>query len=264
MTLIPVGDGTRLRVYPHGAGRPLVLISGLGGTGGFWTGLVEALGPGFHTVRFDQRGIANSERGTGPVTVASLARDSWDLIDALALDQPILCGHSTGGAIVQKMVLMRPGAVPGIILSGSWAGPDKFMERMFQLRLDMLETSPDRYAALSALLGTTPRWQRDNPEAIQTTIDQVPQSANVAIIEERIHALLSHDCRADLPGIPTPALILGAEDDMIVPPYLQEELASLLPNAELHLLDHGGHFYPVTRPADTAERLQSWLHDIEI
>jgi aminoacrylate hydrolase len=263
MTFIPVGDGTRLRVDTSGDGRPLVLISGLGGTAGFWSNLVEALGSSLHAVRFDQRGIAGSGRGAAPVTIDSLAQDSWDIIDTLKLDQPILCGHSTGGAIVQQMVLMRPGMVPGIVLSGSWAGPDKFMQQMFELRLDLLNTAPERYAALTALMASPPRWQQANPQAVQKAIDHVPQPTNVVIIQERIRALLSHDCRNALPDVSTPALILGAEDDMIVPPYLQEELASLLPNAQLQLLDHGGHFYPVTRPGDTAELLQRWLQHIE-
>ena len=116
MTFIPVGDGTRLRVDTGGHGRPLVLISGLGGTSDFWSTLVEALGADIHTVRFDQRGIAGSERGSAPVTIDTLAQDSWDIIDELGFDQPILCGHSTGGAIVQTMLLMRPGLVPGIVL----------------------------------------------------------------------------------------------------------------------------------------------------
>ena len=87
----------------------------------------------------------------------------------------------------------------------------------------------------------------------------MPSETEAAIIRERIEALLAHDCRVRLARLRTPALVLGSEDDMIVPVYLQEELAALLSGAPLHRFDTGGHFFPVTRPADTARVLLEWI-----
>ena len=55
-----------------------------------------------------------------------------------------------------------------------------------------------------------------------------------------IGALLGHDCRDRVSAIRERCLVLGAEDDMIVPAYLQEELAAALGQSELRLFDHGG------------------------
>ncbi|MFY0612741.1 MAG: alpha/beta fold hydrolase [Hyphomicrobiaceae bacterium] len=263
MAMITLRDGAKLSVETAGSGRPLVLISGLGGTGGFWAPLVEALGPILQTICFDQRGVGGSELGREPVSIRSLAEDTWEIVDALAGERPVLCGHSTGGAIVQEMELARPGAAAGLVLSGTWAGPDVFMERLFQTRLDVLTRLPEHYAMLSALIGSPTRWLRDHPDALVQAAAQTPNETQAAVIAERIKALLAHDCRDRLAKAATPALVLGTEDDVIVPVYLQEELAALLSEAELHLFDKGGHFYPVTRPADMATLLHDWLTKLD-
>ena len=262
MSTVALEDGALLHVEDSGVGQPLVLISGLGGTGGFWSALVSALGDKVRAVRFDQRGIASSTRGTQPVTIESLAQDTWAIVDALGIDEPILCGHSTGGAIVQRMVLQRPNIAHGLILSGSWAGPDWYVERMFRLRLELLETAPKRYLELAALLASPPRWLRDRPHILEKTLDQELGPEETAVVKERIQALLSHDCRDLLGEITVPCLVLGAEDDMIIPPYLQDELAQLLPNSSCHTFQSGGHFYPVTRPEDTAEQINRWMAEL--
>ena len=42
-------------------------------------------------------------------------------------------------------------------------------------------------------------------------------------------------------------LVQGAEDDLIVPAFLNRELAGLIPHAKLQMLPTGGHMYPITR-----------------
>jgi pimeloyl-ACP methyl ester carboxylesterase len=258
MATVTLRDGARLAVDVSGEGRAVVLVSGLGGTGAFWRQLVEALGDGFRTIRFDQRGIGASERGTVPVTVRTLAEDVWEIIDALALDTPVLCGHSTGGAIVQEMALLRPGAAGSLILSGTWVGPDPFLTTLFGARRELLKISPRSYVELAALFSSPPRWHHAHPAALEAAGKVVPDAAQVAIIDERIGALLGHDCRDRISEIRERCIVLGAEDDMIVPAYLQEELAAALGQSELRLFDHGGHFFPVTRAEETAAVIRRW------
>src|SRR4051794_40414690 len=67
------------------------------------------------------------------------------------------------------------------------------------------------------------------------------------VVAERIQALVSFDRSAEVARITAPVLIQGAEDDLIVPAFLQRELAAALPRAETHFFTTGGHFFPVTR-----------------
>lgn len=259
MPTISLRDGATIKVEVSGSGTPIVLISGLGGTSRFWAPLIKELGPSFHTISFDQRGIGASERGSAAVDIQCLAEDTWEIIDALGIKDPILCGHSTGGAIVQEMALNRPQDPSGIILSGSWVGPDPFVTNMFNIRLEILKKQPHLYAGLAALLGSTPRWHRANAEALQQAMASVPSGMEIRIIRERIEALLAHDCRNEISNLKPRTLVLGSEDDVIIPVYLQEELASLANNATLHTFDKGGHFFPISRPGDAATVIRQWL-----
>jgi pimeloyl-ACP methyl ester carboxylesterase len=45
---------------------------------------------------------------------------------------------------------------------------------------------------------------------------------------------------------------------LIVPAFLQEEMAALMPGSTLHLLEDGGHFFPVTRLAQFTGAVLSW------
>lgn len=263
MPMISLSDDAKARVEVAGSGPALVLISGLGGTLGFWDRLLEELGSNVRTIRFDQRGVGGSERGLQPVTIGSLAADAWHIIDALGVEHPVLCGHSTGGAIVQEMELMRAGTASGIVLSGSWAGPNLFMTRLFDIRREILTKLPERYAEFSALLGSPPRWLHETPGVLQQAMAHVPNDVEAGVISERMEALLAHDCRTRLSGIIAPTLVLGAEDDMIVPAYLQEELAALLNDPQIHVFDKGGHFYPITRTAETAKLLLNWMAKLD-
>ena len=65
---------------------------------------------GYRVVAFDLRGqheLAHSDRYDA-YAIASLAADSLRLADRFALDRPHLLGHSFGGLVAQRAVVMRP------------------------------------------------------------------------------------------------------------------------------------------------------------
>ena len=72
-SLATLPDGARLAVHTEGEGPALLLVSGLGGTAAFWSPLLPLLAPRFRVIRFDQRGIGASTRGSAPVTIDRLA-----------------------------------------------------------------------------------------------------------------------------------------------------------------------------------------------
>ncbi len=253
---VALPDGARLAARETGEGDPVLLVSGLGGTGGFWRPVVAAM-PWRRCVVFDQRGVAASTRGEAPVDIAQLARDAWAVLDARGIGRAHLVGHSTGGCIVQEMALQAPGRAAGLVLGGTWGGPDAYMQALFAMRLALLDASPALYEQTGAFLSYPAPWLRENAAAIQPPAGDWP-AARVAVVRERIAALLAYDRRADLPRLAAPALVLGARDDQIVPFALQQALAAALPRAALQALD-GGHFFPVVRTADYAAALTDWF-----
>ena len=85
-------------------------------------------------------------------------------------------------------------------------------------------------------------------------------AAEREVVRERIDALLAFDGSAGASAVAAlPTLVLGAADDMIVPGFLQRDLAAALPCSELILLEGGGHFFPISRPVDFTACVSRWL-----
>jgi len=78
-----VRTGVRLNYEVSGEGEPLLLAMGTSGNIGLWAGLVERLAGHYRVIAFDNRGLGGSERGTGPISVASMAEDTAALLEAL-------------------------------------------------------------------------------------------------------------------------------------------------------------------------------------
>ncbi len=261
-SLVKLGDGAGLSVTIEGSGRDLVLVTGLGGTAAFWNPVVPALAAHFRVIRFDQRGIGKSTRGTDSVDIACLARDTLAVLKHVDAQNALLLGHSTGGVILQELALQDASRVAGLILSATWPGHNRYMEELFRARLAVLKAAPQQYAALGAFLGYPPDYLNANWSTYETALKGAPiTELQQTIVAERIAALLAFDRSAEVGKIKLPTLIQGAEDDLIVPAYLQRDLAKLLPHAALRLLPNGGHFFPVSRSTAFVDTLLNWAKE---
>ena len=73
-----------------------------------------------------------------------------------------------------------------------------------------------------AFLGYPPDWLDRHWAFYRTLVDNAPVKAEQQnAMAERIAALLSFDRSAELARIKLPTLVQGADDDLIVPGYLQ-------------------------------------------
>ena len=259
VSLVKLAAGAELSVTIDGNGRDLVLVTGLGGTAAFWSPVVPALAKHFRIIRFDQRGIGKSTRGTGIVDIAQLARDTLAVLEYVQAREALLLGHSTGGVILQELALQDASRVAGLILSATWPGRNRYMEELFRARLAVLKAAPRQYAALGAFLGYPPDYLDANWSSYETALKGAPLTEpQQAIVAERIAALIAFDRSSEIGNIKLPTLIQGAQDDLIVPAFLQRELSKLMPHAALKLLPDGGHFFPVSRTTAFVDTLLGW------
>ena len=248
-------DGAELAVSLTGEGPGLLLVSGLGGTAGFWARLVPELAAHFRVAVLDQRGVGASTRGTAPVTIRTLAEDCAAV--ARELGGPVaLCGHSTGAAIVLTMAAERMCDVSRLVLSAGWLKPDAYLHTLFITRLAILERAGHAaYEQMGRFLGYP-------AEALIAAGSFTPPDLMAEAREaeerrrwsERIGALLGFDGTGLPPRIAVPTLVLGAADDLIVPHHHQRETAEAIAGAVFAPLAEGGHFYPQTRQAVFLER----------
>ena len=117
----------------------------------------------FTVVVHDHRGTGRSTLSKIAYSVAQMADDALQLIDALGFDKVHWCGHSTGGAMGQVLAIEHPERIDRLVLSATWARTDAFFRRLFEIRALMLkELGPAAYQKSSALALNSPCWVRDH------------------------------------------------------------------------------------------------------
>src|SRR5438552_19057590 len=90
-----------------GSGRPLVLLHGLASSCRIWDFTAPPLAEHFHTLALDQRGHGLSDK-PGSYTFAEVTGDLSAFTDALALERPVITGHSCGAAVALRFAAAHP------------------------------------------------------------------------------------------------------------------------------------------------------------
>ena len=245
---VKLSDGAELSVHVDGSGPDVMLVTGLGGTAVYWDPTVAALSKNYRVIRFDQRGIGASTRGSAFTDIAQLGRDANAVLEHVSSNRAVLLGHSTGGVILQSMALESQARIAGLVLSGTWAKLNRYMTELFRSRAAVLKVLPQEYSAGVAFLGYTADWLNANWATYDAIRAGAPTSAEQQkVVAERIEAILTFERSQDLHRITVPTLVQGAEDDLIVPAFLNHELAGMIKHAEVQMFPTGGHMFPVTR-----------------
>jgi pimeloyl-ACP methyl ester carboxylesterase len=114
---IHTDDDVRLRYAEHGAGRPVVFVHGWQGAAEQWRATAQALAGDCRVVTYDQRGHGRSHDAPSGWTVHRLAHDLAQLLEQLALANPVLVGHSMGCSVIWAYLeLFGPSRLDRLVL----------------------------------------------------------------------------------------------------------------------------------------------------
>jgi pimeloyl-ACP methyl ester carboxylesterase len=231
----PLAGGGSSRVFyrEYGTGGdPLVVLHGGWGYEVYpFTEAIEALSPSFRVIVPDRTGYGRSGRLSALTADFHdrAAAETFALLNALAIDSPVLWGHSDGAVIAVKMALREPAALRGIILEALHLRRRKPSSNAF---FEAMARSPDA-------LGERVRQvlAREHGEDYWHTILRLNGLAWLAI---------AADPDADLYGgrlgalaVPT-AIVHGRRDPRTEPGEL-EAIVQSLPAAWVTILEEGGH-----------------------
>jgi pimeloyl-ACP methyl ester carboxylesterase len=237
----------------HGAGQPLVLISGLGYPLWQWHKMVPFLAEHFQVITFDNRGVGQSDRPAGPYTAQMLAADTAGLLDALGIEKAIVAGHSMGGFIAQAMALDFPQKVSKLILcSTNFGGPHHVPVTPEAMKV-LTDVTSDALTRLKngLAVSTAPGWSEKNPEMIDewvkwrvvNPIDPAPYQAQMAIGFGLMPEAAAFEDK--LPRLNVPTLILFGAHDKVVPPANASLLAEKIAGSKVLIFPDAGHFFPI-------------------
>lgn len=254
---MPVAGG--IFYEEQGAGDPVILSSGLGGSGSYWAPNVAELATRHRVITYDHRGTGRSDREVpGDLTIEAMAEDLRILMDALDIPRATLVGHAIGGMIGLAFELAHPDRLERLAIINGWAKLDPHTARCFDTRLVLLRESPRAYIHGQPIFLYPSQWISDHHAQLEAEEEvHLSHFSGAEMVGRRIAAARRFNIADRLGEIELPTLLIATEDDMLVPISCSEAMAKALPEAQLARMVKGGHAVNVTR----AEHFNMWLLD---
>ena len=266
-------DGEPLHYLDSGGGGPaLVMIHGLGGNLRHYTyALVDKLAGEFRVIAVDRPGSGYSQRpDDAPAKLTAQAGTLAKFIRALGLKQPLLVGHSLGGALSLAIALDHPDCAGALALIAPLTQAQDDVPEPFQ---GLVVNSPLMRKIIAWTLAT-PLGIRNAPKLLAIVFgpDAVPadfpiRGGGLLGLRPRAFYNTSSDLVAaaeDLPGmmkrygtLTIPLGMLFAKGDRILDYIRQgEAMKQQCPAFDLVLLDGHGHMLPLTAPDAAADLIR--------
>jgi pimeloyl-ACP methyl ester carboxylesterase len=131
---VSVEPGVELHYVRRGEGQPVVLIHGSDGVlQDFTLSVFDDLAEHFDVIAFDRPGHGYSQRpGDQRLTVELNAALIRQALHELAIDRPVLVGHSYGGAVALRHAIEHPEELAGVVhLAGGAYSQGSVVNPMF-------------------------------------------------------------------------------------------------------------------------------------
>ena len=238
--------------------RPVAMVIH-GGPGSDHSGFKPGLSPlaaRMQLVYFDHRGQGRSDRGDpATYTLDENVEDMEALRRHLGLGSIVSIGTSYGGMVAMAHAARYPAAVSHLVLIVT-AAHGGFIERAQAIVRE--RGTPEQQAVCEKLWAgglrtvedvrhyyavMAPMYARSHDgtagEAARARTIHSPEALNRAFGPEGF--LRRFDLRGELPRVTAPTLVMAGRHDWICPPEFSEEIARLIPGADLRIFERSSH-----------------------
>ncbi len=244
----------------RGAGKPLLLLHGIGGSWRSWQTILDDLALERDVIAVDLPGFGDTPPLEGPVTIGTLA----DAVTAFLREHGLLGIDVVGSSMGARLVLelARRGGVVGAVVSldpgGFWQGWEipvfyhsvslsTKLVRALQPVMPALTGNPVTRTALFAQFSAHP-WQIPAPVAL----DEMHTFAHAPSFDELLTNLAYGEVQQGAPkgSIPGPLVIGWGRQDRVCRPSQSRLALEKFPDARLYWFDNCGHFPQWDQPAE--------------
>jgi 3-oxoadipate enol-lactonase len=246
VSFVRATDGLRISFDQLGrsGAEPLVMIQGLGATRGGWSMQRIPFATRFRTIALDNRGVGRSDKPRDDYDLVQMADDVVSVLDECGVESAHVMGASMGGAIAQLVAVRHPERVRSMVLActacrhhdwrrellAEWASIalDRGMGELAKRTMPWLigQRSLRRFAPMFAIAGP------------------LATSAPSYAFAGQVRAILDMDdesAREQLRDVRVPTLVVVGSQDILTPRGDSEELAEMIPGAELVVVTGAAH-----------------------
>ena len=256
-------NNVQLAYDDHGVGLPVIFLHAFPLNRRMWEGeLLALLGEGrYRLVALDWRGFGESEITNGISSMELFADDVAGLMDALGIQNAILCGLSMGGYAAFAFLRKYPQRVAGLILADTRPGADT----------PEAQANRENVAQIAETRGTgaiadlqVPRLlseytRRHHPE-VEARVRQLIDEATPQGIAAASRGMAQRaDSTELLGGITCPTLVIVGEQDALIPPAVTQDYASRIPGAQFAVIPQAGHLSNLEQPEAFLQAIGGFL-----
>ncbi len=246
----------RIAVEIEGAGDPVLMIHGLGGTSNTFQPQMSVLAGRYRVLRPDLPGSGRSavpESLSIGAMVASLAA----LCAAAGVASAHVLGHSLGTILAQHLAVEHPSLVRSLCLLGALSEPPDLaranqLARAKTARAEGMGGIADQVSSTS-LSATT---KANNPAAVAFVRESLMRQPadGYALTCEALAAARA----ADLRSVRVPILCITGADDPVAPPSVARQIAEQT-SATADILSQCGHWPSIEQAGEVNRRLAAFL-----
>ncbi|MEI9888582.1 MAG: alpha/beta fold hydrolase [Rhizomicrobium sp.] len=242
-----------VRYIEGGSGEPLVFLHGAGGVQA-GDPLLEKLSAKHHVYAPLLPGYGDSEECREIRDMLDFTLHTWDVIEALGLEDPILVGHSMGGMIAAEMAAVAPHDVTrlGLICpAGLWLDahpiPDLFAMLPFELPPLLFHDVEAGTKLLTAGLTLS------DPNFLQTYL--VTNARQMGMAGKILFPVPERGLSQRLYRIKARTVLIWGDGDKLIPPAYAHGFKKGIAGAELVSIPEAGHMVTLEKTDQVVQAL---------
>ncbi|MET0837538.1 MAG: poly(3-hydroxyalkanoate) depolymerase [Marmoricola sp.] len=240
---------------------PLLLCNGIGASLEALQPLVDSLDPDRGVVRFDVPGVGGSPAPPFPYPIAALSSWVTAVMGRLGHRQFDVLGLSWGGGLAQQLAVQSCRRVRRVVLvaTGTGALMVPAHPRVLAKMLTPRRHRDPAYAATIApqIYGGS---MRTDPERGAQLLHEATRAGPKRGYYFQLAAMTGWSSLPFLALVRQPTLVMGGDDDPIIPALNPRMQAALIPSARLHLY-RGGHLAILTEADELAPVIEEFLNE---
>jgi len=240
---------------------PLLLCNGIGASLEALQPLVDALDPDRGVVRFDVPGVGGSPVPPFPYPITGLSSWVTALMAKLGHRRFDVFGLSWGGGLAQQLALQSRRRVRRLVLVATGTGT-LMVPAHPRVLVKMLTPRRHRDPAYAASIAAAiyGGGMRGDPIRGADLLHATTRAGPKRGYYYQLVAMAGWSSLPFLGLIRQPTLVMGGDDDPIIPAANPRMQAWLIPSATLHLY-HGGHLAILSEAEELAPVIETFLNE---
>lgn len=248
---------------------PVLLVHGSGPGVSAWANwrlVLPELAKARRVLAPDMVGFGYTDRPVGQVYSMDVwVQQALDLLDELGVPQVDLVGNSFGGALSLALAIRAPQRVRRLVLMGSVGVPFPITPGLdavwgYQPSLAAMKGLLDLFAYSRALV-TDELAELRYQASIRPGFQESFAAMFPAPRQRWVDAMASAE--ADIRALPHETLVIHGREDRVIPLSNSLTLAEWIPNSQLHVFGHCGHWTQIEHAGRFARLLSDFFAEAD-